>query len=170
MKLYEINQSIAELIDSSVDPETGEVLIDSEELADRLESLEMERQEVMEYLAKTVLNTRSDIAALKDEEIRLKSRRERLANKESRLMAIIDRECAGQKSDLGVATVSYRKVTRLNVSNPSDAASWLMDHDYGDCVRIPEPEVSKVETKKLIAKGVEVPGCELIEDRSCSLK
>ncbi len=65
MKLYEVNQAIEELIENSVDPETGEILMDADELMARLDSLQMERQRILGYLAKLVLNTRSEVNALK---------------------------------------------------------------------------------------------------------
>lgn len=56
MKLYEVNQAIESVIDQMVDIETGEILPVSDELMAQLESLEMERDRILEYLAKLVLN------------------------------------------------------------------------------------------------------------------
>ncbi|MCC8065615.1 MAG: siphovirus Gp157 family protein [Clostridiales bacterium] len=109
MKLYEVNQAIESVIDQMVDIETGEILPVSDELMEQLNSLEMERDRILGYLAKLVLNTRAEAAALKEEETRLKNRRDRLEKKENRLMEILDRECGGEKTNLGVATLSYRK-------------------------------------------------------------
>ncbi|MCD8096082.1 MAG: hypothetical protein LUE12_08160 [Ruminococcus sp.] len=36
----------------------------------------------------------------------LKKRRNRLEKKEGQLMAILDRECSGEKTDIGIATLS----------------------------------------------------------------
>ncbi|MCD8133794.1 MAG: siphovirus Gp157 family protein [Clostridiales bacterium] len=105
MKLYEVNHEIEEIFDRLVDTDTGEILMESDELMAQLDTLLLERQQILEYLAKLVLNTRSDAAALKEEESRLKKRRERLTKKEEQLMAVLDRECGGEKTDLGVATV-----------------------------------------------------------------
>ncbi|WP_068540660.1 siphovirus Gp157 family protein [Olegusella massiliensis] len=75
MKLYEINQQIAELIDRiDIDCETGEIGESTDEVLKELDALEMERTDILTYLAKLVLNTRSDVAALKAEEARLKER------------------------------------------------------------------------------------------------
>ena len=85
-------------------------------------------------------------------------------------MEILNRECRGEKTSLGVATLSYRKTSRLEVTDSDAAVSWLKRKKYTDCFRIPAPEVAKTEVKKLIASGVNVPGCTVIEDLSCSLK
>ena len=115
MKLYEVNQAIEGIFDLLVDPETGELLPD-ENLMLQLEALQMERSRILEYLAKLVLNTRSQVAALKEEEKRLKERRAVLERKENRLMDILDRECHGEKTDCGVATICYRKTTKVRLS------------------------------------------------------
>lgn len=171
MKLYEINEEILRLTDRiEFDEKTGEILGDADELFAQIQSLQMERKSILEYLAKLVLNIRSETAAIKSEEQRLKIRRDRLAKKEERLMKILDRECAGEKTDLGVATFSYRKTSHVDVSDSKAAVSWLEQNNHLDCFRVPEPEVAKAEVKKLINAGISVPGCAVVEDYSCSLR
>ncbi len=170
MKLYEINSAIEEILSQLVDPETGEIVDDSDELMYQLDALEMDRTELLQYLAKEELNLRSEQEQLKAEEQRLKERRERLAKQEARLMAVLERECGGQKTDLGVATVSYRKSESVNVSDYSAAMHWLLAHDRDDCLRYKDPEINKADIKKLIKSGTDVPGIELVKGMSCSLK
>ena len=171
MKLYEINSAIQALADSlTVDEETGEILGDTEEVFRQIDSLQMERNCILEYLAKLVLNTRADVTALKEEESRLKKRREALTSKEERLLQILDHECDGVTTDLGIATLSYRKTSRVDVSDEAAAVAWLKEHNHTSALKIPEPTVYKAEVKKLISAGQEIPGCAVIEDRSCSLK
>ena len=171
MKLYEINEEINNLIDQIlVDEETGEILCDIDAIYARIDALQMEKKSILEFLAKLVLNTRSEAAALKAEEARLHERRTRLEKKESRLMQILDRECAGTKTDLGVATFFYRKTSRVDVSDAGKAVNWLKRHKYTDCYRVPAPEVAKSEVKKLLTAGTNVPGCAVVEDYSCLLK
>ncbi len=170
MDLYEINQAIETIFDQMTDPETGEIVMDSEELITQLNALQMERHRVLEYLAKLILNTRSNAAALKEEETRLKKLRERLTKKEERMMDVLDRECGGVKPALGVATVSYRKSSRVEVTDSAKAVDWLKRRRFTDCYRVPAPEVAKNEVKKLINQGTEIPGCSVVETRSCYLK
>ena len=171
MKLYEINEQIERLTDQiTFDEETGEILCDIDAITAEMNALQMEKKSVLEYLAKLVLNLRAEAAAIKAEEIRLRERRTRLGKKEDRLMAILDRECNGEKTDLGVATVSYRKTNRMEITDSGEALFWLREFGYTDCYKTPAPEISKSEVKKLVKSGVEVPGCELVEDYSCSLR
>ena len=171
MKLYEINAEILRLMDAiEFDPKTGEVLCDTDEMYAQIHSLQMERQSILEYLAKLVINLRAEAAAVKAEEQRLKGRRDRLARKEERLMQVLDRECAGEKTDLGVATFYYRSTSHVDVSDAGKVIRWLKRHKHTDCFRVPAPEVAKNEVKKLINAGLKVPGCALVEDRSYSLR
>ena len=171
MNLYEINEEILRLTDQiAVDEETGEILCDLDAIYAGIDALQMERRSILEYLAKLVLNLRSEAAAVKAEETRLRDRRTRLEKKEARLMQILDRECAGEKTDLGVATLNYRRTTRVDVTDAAKAVSWLKRRKFTDCFRVPAPEVAKAEVKKLLTAGAKVPGCALVEDRSYSLK
>ena len=170
MKLYEVNAAIQELLLMlEPDPETGEVAA-TDDIIEQLGHLEMERSAILEYLAKVVLDTRAGVDALKNEERRLKERRQALERKDERLMQILDRECAGQKTDCGVATVCYRKTTRVEVSDDQTAITWLKENGYDSCYKQPAPEVSKSEVKKLLQAGTDVPGIALIQDLSCSLR
>ena len=171
MKLYEINEEILRLTDQiAVDEETGEISGDVDVVCAEINALQMERRSILEYLAKLVLNLRSEAAAVKAEETRLRDRRFRLEKKEARLMQILDRECGGEKTDLGVATLNYRRTTRVDVTDAAKAVSWLKRRKFLDCFRVPAPEVAKAEVKKLLTAGTKVPGCALVEDRSYSLK
>ena len=171
MKLYEINEAINELVNQlEIDGETGEVSESAEEIMEQLHQLNMERDSVLQYLAKVVLNNRAEQDMLKKEEHRLKERRDRLAHKEARLINVLDRECGGVTTPLGVATLSYRKTSRVIVQDPDQAVSWLRDHDHEDCYHVPMPEVSKSEVKKLLNAGIDVPGCMIDSGQSCSLR
>lgn len=170
MKLYEVNAAIQELLLMlEPDPETGEVAA-TDDIIEQISHLEMERSALLEYLAKVVLDTRAGVDALKNEERRLKERRLALELKDERLMQILDRECAGQKTDCGVATICYRKTTRVDVSDDQTAITWLKENGYDSCYKQPAPEVSKSEVKKLLQAGTDVPGIALIQDLSCSLR
>lgn len=174
MKLYEINNAIETLVSSlSVDPETGEIPADADDIIAQLDALNMERSAVLEYLAKIVLNLRSNQLELKAEEARLKSRREQMERREASLMEILDRECAGKKTDLGVATISYRASETTDITGAeSDTITWLLAEGYADCVKLPEAKLSidKAALKKLIKSGVTVPGAVLTIHNNCSLK
>ena len=170
MKLYEVNHQIEDLLmQLEPEPETGEIPANEDELIAQINALAIKREDILQYLAKLVLNCRAEAAALKAEESRLKKRREVLETKEERLVKILDREC-GETTDLGVATLSYRKTSRVEVIDEAKAVSWLKRHKFTDAFKIPAPTVYKTEVKKLMNAGQKVPGCVVVDDRSCSLR
>ena len=171
MKLYEINQQIYELLlRLDPDPETGEIAAETDDIVAELNALEIKRTDVLQYLAKVVLDIRAEISTLKAEEKRLHERRAALERKDERLMDILDRECTGEKTDCGVATVCYRKTTKVDIQDNTIAIDWLIKNGYVDFIRYTEPEISKNDVKKLLTSGSEIPGAVLVQDMSCSLK
>jgi len=171
MMLYEINLLINQLTDQiEIDEETGEVLCDFDAIMEQINALDMERHSILEYLAKLVLNYRAEAAAIKGEEERLKKRRSYYEKKEERLLAILDRECAGETTDLGIAKFSYRKTTKVDVIDAARAIRWLKRNGHKDCFRTPEPEVNKADVKRLLSAGTNVPGTSLVTGKSYSLK
>ena len=171
MHLYEINAEIALLLQQlEVDPETGEILASSDEIIAKLDALCMERSRILEYLAKVVIETRAEAAAIKSEEDRLAERRRRFERKEERLMQVLDRECNGQKTDLGIATLRYRQSTRVDVQDTPRAINWLLQNQHADCIRTKDPEVDKTAVRRLISDGHTIPGIELVTSQSCSLR
>lgn len=171
MHLYEINAEIALLLqEMEVDPETGEILASSDEIIRQLDALGMERSRILEYLAKLVLDNRATVAALKAEEKRLAERRRKFERNEERLMQVLDRECGGVRTELGVATLSYRKTSCVDVRNSTVAIDWLTQNSHTDCIRTKEPEVDKAAVRRLLSGGTQIPGIELETGQSCLLR
>ena len=170
MKLYEINESIASVMDKlEVDPDTGEIT-NSESVLAELDGLSQQRQEVLEWIAKEILNGRAEAEMLKTEEQRLKARRSAIEKKEEKLMSVLERECGGKKTNLGVATLSYRKTTKTIVYDDLLAIKFLEETERTYCLKYAKPEVRKTEVKALINSGTEVPGVSIVNDVSVSLK
>ena len=118
MKLYEVNQEIEELMRMlEPDPETGEIPAGEDEIMARIGELAMKREDILQYLAKLILNIRASVTGMKAEEDRLKARRKVSENKEDHLMSILDRECGGEKTDLGVATLYYRRTRHVEIED-----------------------------------------------------
>ncbi len=60
MKLYEVNQEIEELMRMlEPDPETGEIPAGEDEIMARIKELAMKREDILQYLAKLILNIRA---------------------------------------------------------------------------------------------------------------
>ena len=171
MKLYEVNQQIEELIvQLEPDPETGEIPANEDEIIAQINALALKREDILQYLAKLALNTKATVASMKVEEKRLQDRRRRMEQRQDRLIAILDRECGGEKTDLGVATLCYRKTSHVEITDKDAALAWLKKTGHDDCYRIPEPEISKLYVGKLLDAGDAVPGAERVASVSCYLR
>lgn len=175
-KLYEIAQEIERIQErvewdgeQYVDLDTGEIMSE-EDLQALFQSLNMDKKEILTWMAKCVINDRAEADALTAEEKRLKARREAKEKRVERFLAILDRECAGEKTDLGVATVSYRASHPLEVEDDKALISWLESNGYDECVKYADPEIRKADVTKLIKSGVKVPGAKIGDKVNMSLK
>lgn len=100
MTLYEIDVGIAECIDE----ETGEIL-DYE----KLDGLQLERDEKIENIVFLIENTENDITGLKEQEEIFKARRQAAEKKLESLKGYLSYALGGQKFETIKAKVSFRK-------------------------------------------------------------
>lgn len=152
--LYEIDQGILECIDF----ETGEI-IDPE----RLESLQMERDQKIEGVACWIKNLLSDAEAIKAEKDALADREAQCRKKADSLKKWIAESLAGQKFSTAKCAVSFRKSTKLEVLDAESIPKELMV----ETVTI-KPDASAI--KELLKSGQEVSGCCLIENQNIQIK
>ena len=171
MKLYEVNQQLEDLIlQLEPDPETGEIPANEDEIIAQINALAMKREDILQYLVKLALDIRATVQGMKEEEKRLKDRRARMENRHDRLIGILDRECGGEKTDLGVATLCYRRVSHVEITDGDAACKWLRENGHDEGYRIPKPEISKMYVGKLLDAGYRIPGAERVTAINCYLK
>ena len=179
-KLYEINNELYNLLfnfewdeeyQAWIYADTGEFFTD-EEFHKRMDQLNMDKKSIMEWMAKEMLNSASDLEGLKAEVKRLNARKKQTEDRIERFRQILERECDGKKTDLGVATFSYRKSSAVvwDEHNADDIICWLEEHGHDDCLKYQEPEIRKTELKKLISSGQDVPFAKIEERYNGSLK
>lgn len=115
MRIYEINQSISEIIDNApVDEETGEILIDF----DAISKLEMAKEERVESLIKVYKEYLRSAKAIREEEKELAQRRQQRENKAERLKSYLDSLHPDKRStEYGNHMIRYRKSVVVEGSN-----------------------------------------------------
>ncbi len=171
MKLYEVNEQLEDLIlQLEPDPETGEIPANEDEIIAKINALALKREDILCFLAKLALDTKATVQSIKAEEKRLKDRRQRMDARHDRLIAILDRECGGEKTELGIATLCYRQTSHVEITDEDAAFEWLQKNGHDDCYRIPKPEISKLYVGKLLDAGDNVPGAERVTGTSCYLR
>ena len=136
----------------------------AEGLADTLESIELATAEKLEGYAMVIKNIESDIEGLKAEEKRLAERRKSMENniktmKASMQGALLTVEGNRLKTDK--FTFSLRKSTSVVVHNDA-----VVPDNFAKVTRT----ISKTEIAKALKNGIEVPGAELVENKSLSIR
>lgn len=161
MNIYEIDSAIMALVDE----ETGEILD-----IEALEQLQMERDQKLENVACWHKNLVAEAAAIRQEELNLAKRRQAIENRAERLKKYLSDALGGQKFQTAKCAVSFRKTTKVELSEPALAIAWAQANGYGNIVTYKAPEISKSGLAVLLKEGKEVPGAELVNGLSVGVK
>lgn len=153
MNLFEIENEIM----NCWDQETGEIL-DS----NRLDQLEMERDEKIENIALYIKNLTADAEALKAEKQSFDERQKAAENKADSLKRYLANYLAGQKFSTPRVAISFRKTQRVNVTD--------MTLIPGKYLKFADPTPDKTSIKNAIKNGEKVAGAELVDGKSMSIK
>lgn len=157
MNLYEIEQEIM----SCVDMESGEV-IDFE----KLDALTMERDQKIENIALWVKNLEADAKAYKEEKDNFAQKQKSAENKAKSLKEYLSRFLDGTAYKSTKVNVSFRTSKAVDVFDIS--ALMTMD-DCDNYLKYNEPEPDKTAIKNAIASGVNVPGCQIVENQNIQI-
>jgi hypothetical protein len=137
MKLYELDEQL-KLIENAlnagesegVDEETGEVF----DLTQALDSLKMDRDEKLKGIHRWILSLRAEAEAIKNEEQRLKARRDRIESREKSIKDYIAGYLKGEKWSQPGHTFSFRKSTKVYCGVepeklPAEYTRWKQEAD-----------------------------------------
>lgn len=160
MTLYEIAQEMATLID----PETGE-LRDYE----AFEALSMAREEKIDNMAKWVLDLEAEAKMVKERADELTKRAQSAKKKAERLREYLQEFLGGEKRKTADYTIGYRRTEAVEITDEDRAVAWLMEH-RDDALTYQQPKISKTAVKELLKAGENVPGAELVERQSMSIR
>lgn len=151
MTIYEIHEEMLKCIDL----ETGE--IDEE----RLNALEMEKDQKLENVACWFKDLVAEGKAIKEEEQALKKRREASEKKADSLKRYLQYWLAGEKFKTGKVSISYRKSKSVAI-----AEGAVVPEDY----RRIKWEPDKTALKEALEAGEEFEGITLEENESMIIK
>ena len=148
MNLYELSVAFQEVQNMDLDPEV---------MKDTLDSIEDAIENKAENIAKLVRNLESDVSAYKEEEDRLKTKRQATENKVKWLKTYLEdnMKLTGKtKFKSGMFNFSIQK-------NPA-SVNILDERIIPKEFLIPQlPKIDKTALKDVLKTGVEVPGAEL---------
>lgn len=160
MKLYEIPTKIRAALDGiDCDPETGEIL-----QADALHAVEAEASDKIEATALYLRELDAEAKAAKDEADRMIARVKSMQKRSDYLKSmLLDALHATGKVKTARVTVSIRTTKAVEIAEGAD-----LPEAYTTVKTTVSP--NKVAIKQALLDGVEVPGCELIERESVSIR
>lgn len=158
MKLYEIDARIESILENNIDDETGVI---TDEVLKELEALVMTKREKLENCAKAYFSAKAREADCDTEIKRLQERKKQLKAKADRILDFMAFACNGEKTDCGIATLSFPKpLPSLKKVDVEAAINYLQETGRKDMLKI-TADISADAVKKLILSGVEVPGVEI---------
>lgn len=160
MTLYEIDAQLEEMLEQ-VDPETGELLCDMEQL----EALSLERDRKLENLALYVKNRDAEAKAIREEEKALADRRRGLERKAERARDFLATLLAGEKFTTSKVAVSWRKSEAVEIG-----MSFFSTDANERFLRYKDPEPDKAAIKAAIKAGEEITGAELVANLNMTIK
>ena len=160
--LYEIDAAIL----AAVDQETGEILD-----VEKLDALQMEREQKLEGVALWVKDLKAEAAAVKEEADKLNARKKALDNKIDGLKAWLLRALDGGKLKTPRCNVYQTHSQRVAVADEPKLINFLQTLEEPEkFLRFKDPELKKDEIKKALKDGTIIPGAELEETESVVIK
>lgn len=148
MNLYELSLSFQEVQNMDLDPEV---------MKDTLDSIEDAIENKAENIAKLVRNLESDVSACKEEEDRLKTKRQATENKVKWLKTYLE-------DNMKLTGKTKFKSGMFNFSIQKNPASVNITDEKiipGEFLIPQPPKVDKTSLKEILKRGIEVPGAEL---------
>ena len=160
--LYEIDAAILECVDM----ETGEIF-DPE----KLDALQMERNQKLEGVALWVKDLKAEAAAVKEEADKLNARKKAIDNKVDSLKQWLLYALGGEKLKTARCNVYQTHSQKLNVPDEPGLISFLQTlNEPEKFLRFKEPELKKDDIKKALKDGYEIPGAALEETEGLVIK
>lgn len=153
MNLFQIEEEIMKCVDM----ETGEI-IDSE----KLDKLQMDREQKIENIALWIKNLVSDAEALKAEKQTFADRQRVAENKAASLKKYLSDYLAGEKYKSAKVSISFRKSETVNILDISQIPEQYL--------KVAEPTVDKTGIKNALKAGEFITGAELIENQNIQIR
>ena len=160
MRLYEINEALEALL-NEVDPETGELTCDMEQL----EALTLARDEKLEGMALYIKNADAEAKAIREEEKTLAERRRALENRAERARNFLSLQLMGEKFSTPRVAVSWRRSEAVELG-----MGFFASDENERFLKYRDPEPDKVAIKAALKAGEAVPGAELVTNLNMQIK
>ena len=157
MTIYEIDKAIENLIENSIDPETGELMISD----DALEQLQMERDAKIENIALKVKELAATANAIKAEADRLAARGKAAENAAKRLKEYLKWTLHGNKFKSNRVSIYYNSRDSVAIEDEAAFIEWAKIHD-DSLLKYADPKISLTAVKEKLDGQQEIPGASIV--------
>lgn len=164
-KLYEIDKDIEALIESGIDPETGEVTIDDSVL----ESLQIEREQKIENVVLYYKDIKAKHIAITHEIMNLEDRAKKLDNTLLSLKEYLAKALDGQKFSTAKVECSFRRSESVEVDE--SFCQYAYDTAQYDFITHKETDTpNKAKIKAFLKNGGTLEHCKLVEKNNLTVR
>ena len=152
--IYPIAEQLEQLMESFVDPETGELIASEEEMQTAIEQLQLDFDAKIVDLRNEYINRISEAEAIKAERAKLMIRQKRAEESAERLKRWLAWLLKGEKFKEGACTISYRASEEVvfDDDNSDQFIEWAADH-APELLTYKKPEPKKADIKRAIKAG-----------------
>ena len=152
--IYPIAEQLEQLMESFVDPETGELIASEEDMQTAIEQLQLDFDAKIVDLRNEYINRISEAEAIKAERAKLMIRQKRVEESAERLKRWLAWLLKGEKVKEGACTISYRASEEVvfDNDNSDQFIEWASDH-APELLTYKKPEPKTADIKRAIKAG-----------------
>ena len=163
--IYPINEQITALMESFINPDTGELLdgVTEEMMEESIKGLEMDFNEKIDSLCCAFKNLKAEAADIKDEKMRLAKREASAENGRDRTKRFLAYLLQGEKFKSAKNSLYYTSSEALEVKDENELVQWCKMNAPGF---LNEPTVRIDDLKKAIKNGLDCPFAEIKKNNS----
>lgn len=159
MKLYELTDNYMQLVELADQ-------LDEETFRNTLESIQDSIEDKVENTAKVIKSIEADVLAIKEEEKRLKERRQSLETKIDNIKDYLKE----QLEKTGIDKVKRPTIT-VSIQNNPPKAEIVDEKTIPLTYKIPQPaKLNKKAILEAMKNGEKVPGAVLVQERGLRIK
>lgn len=168
MTIYQIDEALLELLNSSVDPETGECTFDEE----AFNALQMARDDKVKNIALFRKNEAAFVDDLDAEIDALKIRRDQHKRVVERMDKLLKYALNGEKFETPEVLVKFTKSEQTVIEDEKQFIDWAVIHNLKLLTIKPAPAATpnKAEIKKALKAGEKIPFASITPNVNVSVK
>ena len=161
MRLYEIDAAIL----ACVDVETGEILD-----IEKLEALQIERDEKIEKVALWYKDLVGDAEKIKAEKTALAEREAAMRKKAESIKEWLGRALNGEKLSTPRVALSFRKSEAVEIVDDAAFIKWAQSTEHDDLLSYKEPTPNKTAIKAALNSGKQIDGVSIVKKFNIQIK